>query len=305
MRTVLLFLPLSLSILAGSELPRPSGRYPVGRTSMSWTDRSRAEIITDTPDDNRELMTYIWYPAANASGVSGPYWPGVEHIAGTAVAGQLSNLFGPVWADIAAAKLRSHSLDNARVGASGPLPILVFSPGAGSTSLAYTTQMEELASHGYVVVGVEHTFDAPAVVFPDGRVVASDNAYWSRLRNQLQDDEAFEKRVTEMSAADIVFVVGKFIEVAKDRSSPFFSRLDATRIGVFGHSRGGRDAARACQLDPRIKACLSEDGSFSWQPFWLDPGGHSMNQPFMMLDHLDPELPDDPKCEMLLRESLS
>ena len=293
------FLPTLLLILVVSSigisqgLPRPTGRYPVGRTSLAWTDRSRPEIVTDTPDDYRELLVYIWYPAAGVSGNTGPYWPGVERTAGTAAAAQLSNMFGPIWTDIAAGKLRSHSYDNARIGTSGPLPILVFSPGGGSTSIAYSTQMEEFASHGYIVVGVEHTFDAPAVLFPDGRIVGSAGAYWARLRAELPDNEAFEKRITEMFAVDIVFVIGKLVELSKDRTSPFYLRLDAARIGVFGHSRGGRDAARACQLDPRIKGCVSEDGNFAWQPFWLDTNGRSLNQPFMMLDHLDPELPDD------------
>ncbi len=31
----------------------------------------------------------------------------------------------------------------------------------------------------------------------------------------------------------------------------------------------------------------------SWQPFWLDASGRSMKQPFMMLDHFDPDPPDE------------
>ena len=288
---VLIFVISSCGICQG--LPRPTGRYPVGRAALAWTDRSRAEIITDTPDDYRELLVYIWYPAAGVSGATGPYWPGVERTVGTSTAGQLSNMFGPIWEDILSGKLQSHSYDNARIGASGRLPILIFSPGGGSTSIAYTTQMEEIASRGYVVVGVEHTFDAPAVLFPNGHTVGSAAAYWTHLHTALPDNEAFEKNVTKMFAADILFVIGRIVELSNDRTSPFYSRLDAAHIGVFGHSRGGRDAALACQLDSRIKACLSEDGSFSWQPFWLDANGRSMIQPFMMLDHLDPELPDD------------
>ncbi|HET9132021.1 MAG TPA: hypothetical protein VFO86_13785, partial [Terriglobia bacterium] len=132
-------LPSSLLILAISifgysqSLPRPTGRFPVGRVSLSWTDSNRAEVITDTPDDHRELAVYIWYPAANVSGNFGEYWPGVERIVATSAAAQLSNMFGPVWANIASGKLRSQSYDNARVGASGRLPILIFSPGGGSS----------------------------------------------------------------------------------------------------------------------------------------------------------------------------
>src|SRR6185369_7819737 len=79
---------------------------------------------------------------------------------------------------------------------------------------------------------------------------------------------------------------------------PFRSSLDLNRIGVFGHSRGGRIAVRACQMDPRIRACLNEDGNWSWQPFWPDARGRSLQQPFMMLDHLDGELPDEVFSQM-------
>lgn len=80
---------------------------------------------------------------------------------------------------------------------------------------------------------------------------------------------------------------------------PFFhSKLDLARIGAFGHSRGGRIAARACQIDKRIKACANEDGNWSWQPYWLDEHGNGLHQPFMMLDHLDAELPDEAFTQM-------
>jgi hypothetical protein len=153
--------------------------------------------------------------------------------------------------------------------------------------------MEEFASHGYVVAGIEHTYDSPAVVFPDGRVVTSATPYWETLRRATPDGDSLEKKVTEIFAADVVFAIDKLEELSNDTSSMFHSRLDIDRIGVFGHSRGGRTAARACQLDRRIKACLNEDGNSSWQPFWLDQAGRSLEQPFMMLDHLDPELPDE------------
>jgi len=293
--TTIFLIVLSGAQASSQSLPRPTGRFEVGRTALAWMDRNRPEIMTDAPDDFRELQAYIWYPAADVTGSPGAYWPGVQRIAGGAIAGQLSNMFGPIWPEIAAGRLRSHAYDNAKVGASGRLPILIFSPGGGTTSIAYTTQMEEISSHGYIVVGVEHTFDAPAVLFPDGRVVGATGAYWTSLREQLPapDNGEFEKKASEIFAADVISAIDKVIGLSRDRASAFYSRLDTGRIGVFGHSRGGRDAALACQLDSRIKACLSEDGNNYWQPFWLDGNGRSMTQPFMMLDHFDLDLPDE------------
>jgi hypothetical protein len=100
-----------------------------------------------------------------------------------------------------------------------------------------------------------------------------------------------------MLAADIVFVIDKLHELNEGHSL-FRSKLDSSRVGVFGHSRGGRVAARTCQKDPRVKACANQDGMMYWHPFWLDERGRSMTQPFRMLDHLDPDPPDEAYPQM-------
>src|SRR5258706_1755367 len=131
-----------------------------------------------------------------------------------------------------------------------------------------------------LVVGIYHTFDAPAVIFPDGRIVTYASDYWSRLRNEMVNGESFEKRVADILSADLISAIDKLRDLNTDSTSIFHSHLDISRIGVFGHSRGGRIPARACQLDWRIKACVNEDGNWAGQPFLLDEKGHSLEQPF-------------------------
>lgn len=141
--------------------------------------------------------------------------------------------------------------------------------------------MEDLASHGYVVAGIDHIFDLPGVVLPDGRLVVPQPA-----PRQTGSAESIEKKRADMRAADIRFVVDQLQHLNANTESIFRARLELARLGVFGHSAGGRSAARACQLDARIKACLNQDGNMFWQPFWLDESGNSMHQPYMTLDHL-------------------
>ncbi|GHO69804.1 hypothetical protein KSC_086960 [Ktedonobacter sp. SOSP1-52] len=50
-------------------------------------------------------------------------------------------------------------------------PVLIFSPGMGLLPTDYTTLIEDLVSHGYIVVGIAPTYSASAVAFADGRVV--------------------------------------------------------------------------------------------------------------------------------------
>ncbi|MBK8249705.1 MAG: hypothetical protein IPK85_20235 [Gemmatimonadetes bacterium] len=51
-------------------------------------------------------------------------------------------------------------------------PVMLFSHGFGvGYESQNTLQMEELASHGYVVVSIDHPYEAGVVVFPNGAVI--------------------------------------------------------------------------------------------------------------------------------------
>ena len=56
------------------------------------------------------------------------------------------------------------------------LPTLFYSHGYGSFLSQNSALMEDLASHGYVVYSVQHTYDSSATVFPDGSVAFTDPA---------------------------------------------------------------------------------------------------------------------------------
>src|SRR4030095_6447204 len=209
-RILLCIIVLSARVSFGqgtAALPTPTGPYKVGRTSFQWVDRNRPEVMTTRPDDFREVMVYVWYPASSAGGAASPYIPGAERLRPIASAIGLDRLFGPNWTKIESNELRSHSVDGAPLIPDRTLPALVFVPGGGTTPIAYTTQMEELASYGYIVVGVAHTYEAPFVLFPDGRVVTPANDYWVQLRSEIPDSEKLERTISDMLALDVRFVI--------------------------------------------------------------------------------------------------
>src|SRR5215203_4511433 len=53
-------LPMVLPVF---RFPHPSGPYEIGTLTYHWVDADRPEVFTDDPDDRRELMVQIWYPA--------------------------------------------------------------------------------------------------------------------------------------------------------------------------------------------------------------------------------------------------
>src|SRR5262249_39461725 len=156
----------------------------------------------------------------------------------------------------------------------------IFSHGFGTVSRIYTAQLEELASHGYVVAAITHPYDAMLTVFPDGRRVAFNNAGWKAASGSEEQAIAYENGRLEGWANDIRFVRNELGRHNRTGAPglPIAGHLDLTRVGAFGHSAGGRAAARACQIDRRLRACVNQDGLARFAPFYLSAQGWGMDQ---------------------------
>jgi predicted dienelactone hydrolase len=95
--------------------------------------------------------------------------------------------------------------------------------------------------------------------------------------------EARETYVAQLE--DLASVIDELLKMNDARSStlPFTGRLDGDRMGAFGHSAGGQAAAHACQIEPRLRACLNQDGLAAFAPYYLDSRGWGMTQSFMLI----------------------
>jgi len=245
------------------EVPAPTGAFHVGTRSMVLTDRARRE--PEAPKQPRSLVIQLWYPAA-IGGRPASYLP-------PAVARFLARSAG-----VAPALLESVNLaataDTAPLTRRGGWPVVLFSPGFGVERELYAGLVEDLASHGYVVVAIDHPHDAGIVEFPDGRVVVPGK--------QMDIEAALAVRV-----ADTRFVL---TELARfDRSGVFAGRLDLGRVGMFGHSLGGAAAASTMLVDPRIDAGADLDGVLFGR---ARVGG--LSRPFMLMSG-EPGFAADPK----------
>jgi predicted dienelactone hydrolase len=128
----------------------------------------------------------------------------------------------------------------------------------------YSTLAEDLASHGYVVVGFDAPYRSFTVAFPDGRVMRRipENNPELCLEKTSQEEDRCATRVLTAWTSDIAFVLDRLGQLnASDSSGKFTGRLDMTRVGVFGHSFGGAAAALFCHEDSRCKAGIDVDGA--------------------------------------------
>lgn len=244
----------------GITLPTPTGRFAVGRSIYDWVD--------DPQSPKRELLVWIWYPATASSGaVIDDYLP-----AWLRTQARVPPIFRFLTRDVT--KVHGHSLRDAEVSPEQPsYPVVIMRAGASVPVVNYSTLAEDLASHGYVVVGFDAPYRTSIVVFPDGRIIARRPENNPELYSGAELERVGNKLLAAW-IADTGFVLDRLAQF----NGKFMGRLDMTRVGFFGHSFGGATAAQFCSQDSRCKAGIDIDGSLHGSV--IETGIH---KPFMFL----------------------
>jgi hypothetical protein len=147
--------------------------------------------------------------------------------------------------------------DSAVASGSG-FPVILFSHGWTGFAAQNTGQALQLASNGYIVIGVQHTYGAVVTVFDDGTVAPNNPDALPRDAPDAQYDVAADKLVDQW-AGDLSFALDYMNEQNSNSNSPFFNTLDPSLVGVYGHSTGGGAAIQFCGTDARCKAVLGQD----------------------------------------------
>lgn len=256
-------------------LPEPTGSYAIGTASYHLVDQSRKETYTGDKGDNRELMITVWYPADSDAAAKLPRKPFPKEVteAMSLVFHFPQSLFGYLDA------IPTHTVEGAGVsGAQAKYPVLLFSPGVRSTRYQSMTIVEELASSGYIVVGIDHPYTSSKVDFPEGRSVLyrPDPEYPTSAAQ-------YEANVTgiDIRSEDARFVLDTLTEWNSgigDADHLLRGKLDLDRVGIFGHSYGGATTAETLAKDCRFKAGVSLEGGF-----WGSVAHMGLKQPFMYM----------------------
>lgn len=269
--------PAAAWALPVPAFPQPSGPSAVGSRVLEWTDPDRPEAATADSADRRSLVVQLWYPA-NATA---PHPPRAQYLGRTqsearTVSDALAAYLGvPGFLLHNLPRARSHSVPDAAV-AGGRFPVVLFSPGLGGVRTQNTAWAEELASHGYVVVGVDHPYDSAAVVFADGRTVHTRVA----ATGDQEEDQRRAVGWTAVRAADLSFVLTQLGRLDRGEiAGAFAGRLDTDRAAATGHSLGGAAALQAARQDRRFAAAIDLDG------FPRDPEPQPFHQPVLAITH--------------------
>ncbi len=284
------------------DLPTPTGNYKVGSQYLHLIT-NEDEPITEDATDKRSLMIKVWYPSTITDEPLEPYLDKAEQIGFATKYGLPNSTFS--YLD----KVRTNTHLNSKI-ADGKFPILIFSHGYYSNATGYYALIEEIVSHGFIVLNINHTYESMGSLFPDGQLKLYDSAFdkkhnneemasmiWEAMENfkkastPKEKHQAINHALKNYVAADITKRWAKDIDLLLKQlpeweASTFLAdHLDVTKIGVLGHSQGGAAAGQALLEQTQLLAGINIDGTQ-----WGTMVDTFFSKPFMVLSS---DWPDD------------
>lgn len=230
------------------QLPQPTGAYPVGVSTHFLKDISRQY----NAEKGRPLLVHMYYPSVVIHKDYPAYLCDTMHL----YKEKIIRTYHVSPQDLAYLdKIRDWAMPDAEINVThSPFPVLFFSPGFLMAAQLYSSLIEEMASHGYVVVAINHTDACWPVLFPDG----SSPAILPELANVFCNKERSCMQIFDMTQetwlADVAFVLSWL------RNQPITKFFDLSRMGIFGHSFGGSTAMQAARQYADFKATANLDG---------------------------------------------
>lgn len=271
---------LTFAALASATILQPPlGEYGVASSTMELVDTSRNDTYASV-SEHRRIMVSAYYPATSlkkCQPVIVPYMP-------PATAAVYDQMYAPLgipngtFSSFELSTCAFSRKDRSRKPKS--FPLIVFSPGLGNSRLMYGAMAQSLASYGFVVITMDHPYDAAIVEYPDKTVA---------LAVDIESDEQIAADVV-VRQHDVSFLITQ-LHNCSIREQLFHNIADTKsldKILMAGHSLGGATAAAAMLADTRIAAAVNLDGTL-----FGDALLKNFTSPFMIMSHQGKNLSTD------------
>jgi len=266
------------SILPVFNLPSPDGPFAVGSQYMH-INSNQDETITKEKNDKRALILKVWYPAILNNEPKEVFLNEGDRQGFATKYGLPKSTFNYL------NKIETHTYSSPSIS-DQRFPTLIFSHGYYSKASGYYSLIENIVSHGFIVININHTYESVGSLFPDGNIKLYDRDFdkknnnqamaemvWNAMENYKKASNKMEQRaaientlknyvaadINERWTNDINIVLNKILNLEED----YFleNHIDTSKIGVLGHSQGGAAAAQALLEIPQIKTGINIDGT--------------------------------------------
>jgi predicted dienelactone hydrolase len=247
--------------------PRDAGRISGGHRGTFTVGHSIQRLnVPGTLGENRPLNVHLWYPARSLDDCdnSGNSDGNRDH-QGCSVTPSVytSRLHGipllPQWDPLSWTIGTSGSFENLPIDRGHrPFPVIIFSHGSSNNAIDYVYTLEALASFGFIVAAPDHlnnTKDDVLIDFINSMAKVTLIPCFDGLAPPCAR-QGVPKSMTDR-AHDISAVIDTL-------PIWFGNRVDISRVGVMGHSRGtvtalaaaGGSATWGFPAEPRVKAIM-------------------------------------------------
>ncbi|MBB6480516.1 alpha/beta hydrolase family protein [Spirochaeta isovalerica] len=251
---------LIIPLLRQPDFAEPTGSMKIGTHLFT---------VGGGDGESRIIPVRVFYPAADDA--DGEYLPAMD----SRIAKAFAELYG--FPSFGTDEAPSHSLIDVPA-AEGSFPVVLFSHGGFSYSTQNLSTLEELVSHGYIVLAVSHIEEAVLSIMPDGSAVPLGDpsiikksmktpkdeirAYAGRLERLKGNESAEVKRKLYRELGDTFYrdlegyldtrigdfnlLIGSLEQLRTENAFPGAQQMDLEKIGMFGHSLGGITTAYIC-----------------------------------------------------------
>ncbi|EWG42561.1 hypothetical protein FVEG_04330 [Fusarium verticillioides 7600] len=249
---LLTFLKTSRALL----VPSPPGPYDVAVKNFELVDTNRIDTFAPKPNAKRRLMVSAYLPIDAQYGCKDETVPYVPTLTAKAY-GKVAETLG-----LPDNIVEDFEMEICNISSVKPkrfhkpkkeYPVALFSPGYQGSRLVYRAMARSLASLGYIILTVDHTYEAFVVEFPDGTAATAAefpdnlNSTYRQLEVRTQDESFVISQLCNHTLVEQVF-------------GDFPGTFNPHKVAVYGHSFGGSTAAITAQRDRRVIGGLNFDG---------------------------------------------
>ncbi|GFF97655.1 platelet-activating factor acetylhydrolase [Aspergillus udagawae] len=270
-----------LPSISAVSFPATGGPYNTSIATTQLVDHHRLDPYAATPQP-RTLMISLFHPVPPPS-CCPSLTSYMDPISATfedeqyAQAGIPAGAFGSLTLQTC---MPCPSSDSSRRVKGPKFPLILFSPGLGNSRLLHSAMAQQLSSTGYIVVTIDHPYDAGIVTFPNNATILAAN-----ITTNAEIIADLNIRVRDVSfVLDQLHIPSVISRLIPRR----ICGLDTSKVGIYGHSLGGATAAEAMLSDPRLLGGVNLDGTFFGSV--IDRG---LDKPFMLMAHEGKNLTTD------------